>query len=48
MKKYEYDGIVYCVVYRDEDWVKGLNLITPDDYFIQAGSCWYDKCKFLD
>ena len=48
MKKYEYDGIVYCVVYRDEDWVKGLNFITPDDYFIQAGSWWYDKGKVLD
>ena len=48
MKKYEYDGIVYCVVYRDEDWIKGLNFITPDDYFIQAGSWWYDNGKGLD
>ena len=48
MKVYEYDNQVYCILYKDEDWIKGLNFITKDDYFIQAGSWWYDKGKKLD
>jgi hypothetical protein len=48
MKKYIHSEQVYCIVYKDDDWVKGLNFITPDDYFIQAGSWWYDKGKNLD
>lgn len=48
MKEYKYLNRVLCLVYRDEDWVKGLNFITSDEYFIQAGSWWYDKGKKLD
>lgn len=48
MKKYEFNNDLYCIVYRDEDWVKGLNFITSEDCFIQAGSWWYDKGKILD
>jgi hypothetical protein len=48
MKKYEFNNELYCIVYRDEDWVKGLNFITSEDCFIQAGSWWYDKGKILD
>lgn len=48
MKKYEYDGKVFCILYRKDDWVKGLNFITDDEHFIQAGSWWYDKGKVLD
>jgi len=38
---------VSCIVYRNEDWSKGLNFITPDEMFIQVGSWWYDKGKEL-
>lgn len=38
---------ISCIVYRDEDWSKGLNFITPDEMFIQAGSWWYEKGKKL-
>tara|TARA_B100001057_G_scaffold296483_1_gene296693 strand:+ start:5373 stop:5771 length:399 start_codon:yes stop_codon:yes gene_type:complete len=48
MKKYEFNNDLYCIVYRDEDWVKGLNFITSEDCFVQAGSWWYDKGKILD
>lgn len=37
-----------AIIYRDEDWQKGLNFITPDNLFIQVGSWWYDKGKKLD
>ena len=38
---------ISCIVYRDKDWSKGLNFITPAEMFIQAGSWWYDKGKIL-
>ena len=31
---------VLAIIYRDADWVPGLNFCTPDELFIQAG-CWY-------
>ena len=48
MKVYKYNEKIFSIVYRENDWVKGLNFITPDDLFIQAGSWWYDKGKILD
>ncbi len=48
MKIFKYDNKVFCILYRDEDWVKGLNFITKDSYFLQVGSWWYDKGKILD
>ncbi len=41
------DGLI-AIIYREEDWQKGLNFITPDNLFIQVGSWWYDKGKKLD
>ena len=48
MKIYKNKGKIISIVYRDEDWVKGLNFITPDDMYIQVGSWWYKKDKKLD
>lgn len=42
------DNRISCIIYRDKDWSKGLNFITPNEMFIQAGSWWYDKGKVLD
>ena len=39
---------IISIIYRDEDWVKGLNFITPDEMFVQVGSWWYEKGKVLD
>ena len=36
-----------CIIYRDEDWVEGLNFLTPNELFIQVGSWWYQKDKKL-
>ena len=38
---------ISCIVYRNSDWKKGLNFITPNEMFIQAGSWWYDEGKEL-
>ena len=47
MEKIEHDGKIISIIYRESDWVKGLNFITPDELFIQVGSWWYDKGKKL-
>ncbi|RMD48638.1 MAG: hypothetical protein D6832_03465 [Alphaproteobacteria bacterium] len=48
MQTIEHDGRIIAIVYRDEDWVKGLNFITPGELFIQVGSWWYDRGRKLD
>ena len=48
MKIYKNKGKIISIVYRDEDWVEGLNFITPDEMYVQVGSWWYKKGKKLD
>ena len=48
MKIYKHNKQILSIVYKDEDWVKGLNFITPEDMYIQVGSWWYQKGKTLD
>ena len=48
MKIYKHNKQILSIVYKDEDWVKGLNFITPEDMYIQVGSWWYQKGKKLD
>jgi hypothetical protein len=47
MKIYKHNNKILSIVYRDNDWKKGLNFITPDELFIQVGSWWYPKGKKL-
>ena len=48
MKKFVHENKIIAIIYKDEDWVEGLNFITPNDLFIQVGSWWYNKDKKLD
>ena len=32
MKIIEHDGKIISIIYRDKDWEKGLNFITPEKY----------------
>jgi len=48
METHSHNGKILSIVYREEDWVEGLNFITPDNLFIQVGSWWYQKGKKLD
>ena len=48
MKIYKHNSQVLSIVYKDKDWIKGLNFITPNELYIQVGSWWYDKGKKLD
>lgn len=48
MQQIEHEGKIISIIYRDEDWVRGLHFITPGDMFVQVGSWWYEKGKVLD
>jgi len=48
MESIKHEGKIVSIIYRESDWVKGLNFITPDELFVQVGSWWYDKGKKLD
>jgi oxalate decarboxylase/phosphoglucose isomerase-like protein (cupin superfamily) len=48
MEKIIHNEKIISIIYRDEDWVEGLNFITPDRLFLQVGSWWYQKGKKLD
>jgi len=47
MKVYKNKDQIISIVYRNDDWVEGLNFITPNELFIQVGSWWYEKGKKL-
>lgn len=38
---------IITIIYREKDWKEGLNFITPDSTFLQAGSWHYPKGKKL-
>jgi len=38
---------ISCIIYRESDWERGLNFVTPGEMFLQAGSWWYDSGKEL-
>jgi len=48
MQVIKHDSKIISIIYRDSDWIKGLNFITPNELFVQVGSWWYDKGKKLD
>ena len=48
MKKIENKGKIIAIIYKDDDWVEGLNFITPGSLFVQVGSWWYQKGKKLE
>lgn len=38
---------ILAIIYRNDDWAEGLNFITPNHLFLQAGSWYYHKGKKL-
>jgi hypothetical protein len=47
METIKHNGQILTIIYRDGDWVEGLNFITPNELFVQVGSWWYPKGKKL-
>jgi hypothetical protein len=48
MKIIKHEKKIISIIYKNSDWVEGLNFITPDDFYLQVGSWWYKKGKKLD
>jgi hypothetical protein len=48
MKAIEKNGVLYAVVHRKDEWKEGLDFLTANDTFIQAGTWWYHKGKKLN
>lgn len=47
METIKHKGQILTIIYRDKDWVEGLNFITPNELFVQVGSWWYPEGKKL-
>jgi cupin fold WbuC family metalloprotein len=47
MKQIIYNEKVVAIIHRSEDWKEGLDFLTPDETFIQAGTWWYQDGKVL-
>ena len=41
------NGLTACIVLYNDQWERGLNFVTPGDFFVQAGTWWYGKDKEL-
>lgn len=48
METIKHKDQIISIIYRDDDWIEGLNFITPNELFVQVGSWWYNKGKKLD
>jgi len=47
METIKHQDKIISIIYRDSDWIEGLNFITPNELFLQVGSWWYKKDKKL-
>lgn len=47
MEKIIHNDQIIAIIHRDRDWKKGLDFITPNELFVQAGTWWYDEGKVL-
>ena len=47
MKEVQHSGKTVFIVHRKTDWKEGLDFLTPNETYIQAGTWWYQKDKSL-
>ena len=47
MMKIEKDGQLFAILHRKDEWIEGLNFLTPNESFCQVGTWWYQKGKSL-
>ncbi|GAG17848.1 unnamed protein product, partial [marine sediment metagenome] len=43
MKEIKYKNKTVAIFHRYEEWNEGLDFLTPNKTFIQAGTWWYHK-----
>ena len=47
MKKIEKNNKLRAIVHKIDEWKEGLDFLTPDETYIQAGTWYYNKGKNL-
>lgn len=47
MKNIIYNNSIVGIIHRIEEWKDGLDFLTPNESFIQAGTWWYAAGKQL-
>jgi hypothetical protein len=47
MREIKYKNKTVAIVHSSTDWNEGLDFLTPDETFIQAGTWWYSSGKIL-
>lgn len=47
MKHIIHNNSTVAIIHRSEEWKDGLDFLTPDESFIQAGTWWYGAGKQL-
>jgi hypothetical protein len=47
MRKVEHNGKLRAIVHKQDEWKEGLDFLTPDETFIQAGTWYYHQGKDL-
>ena len=47
MKEVHYDGKTVAIFHRLQDWKEGLDFLTQNETYIQAGTWWYQAGKNL-
>lgn len=45
---YYIDDKVCCILHKASDWKEGLDFVTDENQFVQAGTWWYQSGKALD
>ena len=47
MKEIKYKNKTVAILHSKSEWKEGLDFLTPDETFIQAGTWWYPSGKIL-
>jgi cupin fold WbuC family metalloprotein len=47
MTEIKYKGETVAILHRTNEWKEGLDFLTPNETFIQAGTWWYQAGKTL-
>ena len=47
MKAIKHNGETIAILHASNDWKEGLDFLTPNETFIQAGTWWYQAGKDL-
>lgn len=47
MQKIEHNGKLRAITHKKDEWKEGLDFLTPDETFIQAGTWYYNAGKDL-